>query len=213
MTINRTDLEEACSHGYRTLEDIAEQFGVTRERIRQLTKAYGIDRGSYSVEHWDEMSYASVIRLSPRSRWPRNSRQQWKAELGYCARNGCNQMAATGKKQCAFHLKDLRERVVRFGYTEKRKALAIAMGLCRSCLKVPPKEGIQLCIACARKAVEAHQRYLMKDGNRAKQNAISLASYYRRKANKRQEVQQSKNRVGRLVKRLVTKIRRENGNE
>ena len=203
MTIDRLALEEACSHGYRSLADLGEQFGVTRERIRQLTKKYGIDRGNHAIEHWDELTYGSRVRHSPRSHWPRGlTRREFKKKQGFCLRSGCNRVAASGRKHCEACLKDMTERAKQNKYTLQRVARAIAMGLCTMCLKVPPREGRRHCAACAAKSRKATKKWAMKDDNRARMNAANLARYHQRKATQRKEAQESATLFGRLIRRI-----------
>ena len=203
MTIDRLALEEACSHGYRTLADLGEQFGVTRERIRQLTKKYGIDRGNHAIEHWDELTYGSRVRHSPRSHWPRGlTRREFKKKQGYCLRSGCNRVVASGKKHCEACLKDMTERANRNEYGKQRKARAVATGLCTMCLKLPPREGRKHCAACADKARAATKRWAMKNDNRVRINAWKLARRHEQKAILRKEAQESRTFFGRLIRRI-----------
>jgi hypothetical protein len=210
MTIDRLALGEACSHGYRTLADLGEQFGVSRERIRQLTKKYGIDRGSYSTEHWDEMSYTQRWKLSPRSLWPGGggiTRPELRDKMGCCIRSGCYQIRATGKKHCEAHLKDMSARNKKQKYYQQRLAKAAAKGLCPTCLKVPPREGRKQCAACAAKSTAATKKWLMKPENRARISAKNLASYHRRKATQRKEVPEPTTLFGRLIRRIRKETR------
>lgn len=212
MTIDRLALEEACSHGYRSLADLGEQFGVTRERIRQLTKKYGIDRGNRAIEHWDELSYGSRYRLSPRSIWPGGggiTRPELRDKMGWCLRSGCYQIPTIGKKHCEVHLKDMRDRAKQNEYAKKRLAQAVAMGLCTVCLKVPPRKGRKQCAACAAKSTANTKRWAMKPENRARLNAKNLANYHRRKANQRKEVQEPTTLFGRLIRRIRKETRDE----
>ena len=203
MTIDRLALEEACSHGYRTLADLGEQFGVTRERIRQLTKKYGIDRGNHAIEHWDELTYGSRVRHSPRSHWPRGlTRREFKKKQGYCLRSGCNRVVASGKKHCEACLKDMTERANRNEYGKQRKARAVATGLCTMCLKLPPREGRKHCAACAAKARAATKKWAMKKDNRVRMNAWKLARRHEQKAILRKEAQESRTFFGRLIRRI-----------
>ena len=210
MTIDRLALEEACSHGYRTLADLGEQFGVTRERIRQLTKQYGIDRGDHAIEYWDELSDGYRKKLSPRSLWPGGggiTRPELRDKMGFCLRSGCYQMPAIGKKHCEAHLKDMSDRAKRFGYYQQRLAQAAAAGLCPTCLKVPPREGRKQCAACAAKSTAATKKWLMKPENRARISAKNLASYHRRKATQRKEVPEPTTLFGRLIRRIRKETR------
>jgi hypothetical protein len=205
MTIDRLALAEACSHGYRSLADLGEQFGVSRERIRQLTKKYGIDRGNRAIEHWDELSYAGRYRLSPRSIWPGGggiTRPELRDKMGLCLRGGCRRTPAIGKKHCEAHLKDMSARNKKQKYYQQRLAKAAAKGLCPTCLKVPPREGRKQCAACAAKSTRATKKWGMKPENRARLKAKNLASYQRRKANQRKEVQEPTTLFGRLIRRI-----------
>jgi hypothetical protein len=204
MTIDRLALEEACSHGYRTLADLGEQFGVSRERIRQLTNKYGIDRGDYAVEFWNELSNGGRLRLSPRSIWPGGggiTRPELRDKMGFCLRSGCYQMPAIGKKHCEAHLKDMSDRAKRFGYGQQRVARGVAMGLCTVCLKVPPREGRKQCAACAAKARKATERWAMKQGKQALA-AAAHARYLQRKPTQRKEVQEPTTLFGRWIRRI-----------
>lgn len=42
VRITKAVLETAYANGYRPLEDVGREFGITRERVRQLVKKYGI---------------------------------------------------------------------------------------------------------------------------------------------------------------------------
>ena len=212
MTIDRLALEEACSHGYRTLADLGDQFGVTREWIRQLTKQYGIDRGSYSTDYWDELSNGYRKKLSPRSRWPGGggiTRPELKDKMGWCLRAGCYQMPAIGKKHCEAHLKDMSERAKRFGYGQKRTARAVAMGLCTVCLKVPPRKGKKQCAACAAKSTANTKKWVMKPENKARLKVDAQARYRQRKAIQRKEAQEATTLFGRLIRRIRKETRNE----
>ena len=44
VRIQKEQLQRAYSNGYRTLQEIGNEFGVTRERIRQLVEKYGIEK-------------------------------------------------------------------------------------------------------------------------------------------------------------------------
>lgn len=102
MTITREELQEAFSNGYVTLQSVADKFGVTRERIRQLRDKYGIEYDprvpQYNRMRWDH------------SQWPREGVVSLKKSLGYCRISGCWHMVAPNKTQCDFHLKLLIQR-------------------------------------------------------------------------------------------------------
>jgi hypothetical protein len=138
MTITRDQLREATSGGYRTLQAIADDLGVTRERIRQLCVFHGIDRGTRLRPTWDEMTYRQQHYAGPRSRWPREGRPALKARLRLCKRNGCYEDRAPGRVHCPEHLAYL------VGASQRLQQRRREQGICTVC-GGPAEPGLTMC--------------------------------------------------------------------
>lgn len=120
MTITKEELQEAFSNGYVTLQSVADKFGVTRERIRQLRDKYGIEYKPrvpmYNHMRWDH------------SQWPREGVLALKKSLGYCRTSGCWHMAEPDRTLCAYHLKAMRQRNKDRTEWKKKNGFCVASG-------------------------------------------------------------------------------------
>ena len=126
-TIHADELRAAVADGYRTLKDIGNDFGVSREYIRQLYIKYGIDP---SHKPWDKFSRNWQRRLSPRSPWPREGLPALKRRLGLCLAPGCEAEAAP-RVRCTQHRQVVAQRVERI-YKKH-----LDQGLCYHCDNLP----------------------------------------------------------------------------
>ncbi len=128
MSITEQALRESVAGGYRTLKDIGSDFGVTRERIRQLCNKYGIDRGQ---RPFDTLSTRRQFAIAPRSHWPRERMPALRRRLNLCQRGACPNEAAPGRRRCVEHLELYRIYQMRLHRSRR------ARGLCHHCDELP----------------------------------------------------------------------------
>ena len=128
MSITEQALRESVAGGYRTLKDIGSDFGVTRERIRQLCAKYRIDRGE---RPFSTLSKRRQTEIAPRSHWPRERMPALRRQLNLCQRGACRNEAAPGRAMCREHMERNRVYQVRL-YRSRR-----ARGLCYHCDETP----------------------------------------------------------------------------
>ena len=127
MSITEQALRASVAGGYRTLKDIGTDFGVTRERIRQLCNYYGILR----PRAFDEYAPRTQLSRAPRSRWPRETLTVLKRRLGLCQAHGCYAQPMPNRVRCAEHLQAQAKRASSY-FTTRR-----ARGLCFHCDELP----------------------------------------------------------------------------
>jgi hypothetical protein len=114
--------------GERSLQDVAQLLGVSRQRISQLVRKYALS--------WERKMGVSQLRRAhdkgpwPSRNWPRRSDRR---KLGICVWHGCKNLSEKGRVHCRVHL-DYQNNAHSRHYAAKREA-----GLCAQwgCERLP----------------------------------------------------------------------------
>lgn len=145
--ITKEDLLDVMRPGERSLQDVAQLLGVSRQRISQLARKYALS--------WERKRRAprAISETGPWSsrNWPRRSDRR---KLGICVWHGCKNLSEERRVHCRVHL-DYQNNAHSRHYAAKREA-----GLCAQwgCERLP-LENKALCFDHWEQAHTYHLKY------------------------------------------------------